>query len=69
MENQPHIEQPSKEELTAEIERHFEAFRSYQEELEVARELNAANLTHIQEKIEAEKKIIEEKQKLLEQLN
>lgn len=68
MEQAPQFEQPSKEELTAEIERHLEYIRALQDELAVGSELARSDGDRAREKIAAEWKAVEEKQRLLESL-
>lgn len=68
MENQPQFEQPSKEELTAEIERHLEYIRGLQEEGRMSEDLATSEKERIAAKIAEEYKVVEEKQKLLESL-
>ncbi len=69
MEKLPQFEQPSKEELTQEIERHMELIRSWTEEGQMADQLWVNHKEELKAKIAAEWKVVEEKQKLLETAN
>lgn len=68
MEQAPQFEQPSKEELTAEIERHLEYIRGLQDEGRMSDDLATSEKERLAAKIVEEYKVVEEKQKLLEML-
>lgn len=66
MEQTPTIEiKPTREELTKEIENHFELIRSWQEQERMADDVSKAESKRYKDKIEAEYAIVKEKQELL----